>query len=323
MNVEKLISFLAAKSAFDPADTSLRRILKGAEDGFAGVWADKFGPMCVITVYSSLENEQQNELLKELGVYTLNGGQWLLKVRNIDKTSFDFFWSSDDLISKVFCAQENHVNFQIRCDPRHDFGVFTDAAFARQLVNKICKNSDNRMLNLFSYTCGFGLVAAKNGISKVVNVDPNKEYLAWGKENAAINNVDFSVVPETAQKYLHRLVSRKQKGVDVNFDCVVIDPPAFGVGRGSERLLRTLWPEILQAVVQLSPKHVVLMFNDLYLRKTKNVREMVEKNLGPGWTQEWFRSDGSLLTSASEVDHCMRNPADAFFAEPLVAHFWN
>ena len=46
-----------------------------------------------------------------------------------------------------------------------------------------------RVLNRFSYTCGFGVAAGKGGAARAVNVDASRKVLEWGEANAELNGL--------------------------------------------------------------------------------------------------------------------------------------
>ena len=132
-------------------------------------------------------------------------------------------------------ATERGLKFEIGTDPAHDFGMYLDAAKARAFVRETARGK--RVLNLFSYTGAFGIAAAAGGAAEVTNVDPNREYLAWSLRNAALNGVRMRVLPDTAQAHLARHLRRLARNPQrADYDLVILDPPAFGVGRGNERM---------------------------------------------------------------------------------------
>ena len=309
----------AVMSKLDLTGVLIQRLLFGACSGFPGVWVDQFGRLVVVHNFNTPMAELQTQMLNSLEVLGAQGFSWIFKFRASEGGDFHFEYSDPTLQAKSFEAQEDGIKFEIHSDPAHDFGVYTDAAYARSLVRRM--SSGKKVLNLFSYTCGFGLAAAAGQAVSVVNVDPNRDYLTWGKRNAALNGCDFAVVPETAQKYLQRLLTRKEKGVDVGFDLAVVDPPAFGVGRGSERILRTLWPEILGALRQIVKEDLILLFNDLYFRKTRDVLKIVEQELGSDWIGEWSTSEGDRIVGMENVKRALREPQDPHFAPPLLAKY--
>jgi len=50
-------------------------------------------------------------------------------------------------------------------------------------------NSNSRLLNVFAYTCGFSVCAAKAG-THTTSLDLSKKYLDWGRRNFQLNGLD-------------------------------------------------------------------------------------------------------------------------------------
>ena len=286
----ELCSKLAAiVSAHNPSDNSIQRLCHGTVDGMPGVIVDKFGELVVISVYE-LQTAANFEALAAGFSQYLQNRNWILRGRIADSSflnssAWKFHFSANLTECDKFTACENEMTFEIRTNPKDDFGIFTDAAKARAWVKEHSKGL--RVLNLFSYTCGFGVAACAGGALDVCNIDPNKDYLTWGKRNAQLNNCDFRVVPEKAQVYLKRLCRRVSNGAQKPFDLIVVDPPSFGVGRGNERLVRSLWPEMASAIAQLRPEKILLLFNDKWFRASQNILEFVTDHF-PHYSPEWF-----------------------------------
>ena len=80
------------------------------------------------------------------------------------------------------------------------------------------------VLDVFSYIGGWGIQAAVAGASKVICVDASQSAVDSVLENAALNQVQqkVSAIKSKAVDALKQLVQDKQQ-----FDCVVLDPPAF------------------------------------------------------------------------------------------------
>jgi len=209
-------------------------------------------------------------------------------------------------------ATEGGLRFEIGTDPAHDFGIYLDAAKARLHV-RACARGAN-VLNLFSYTAAFAVAAAAGGAAAVTNVDPNREYLAWGLRNAALNDVGFRVLPDTAQDFLRKHLRRLDRTPTTPaFDLVIVDPPAFGVGRGPERLLRLLWPEIFAALRTMLPARIVLCCNDKYFRARRSFVDLVQAELG---AQFEFTRLGTCLSVAEVASG--RTPSLAYAPSPLL-----
>lgn len=73
---------------------------------------------------------------------------------------------------------------------RQHVGLFLDHRDNRRRVQLMA--SGKRVANLFSYTCAFGIAAAKAGCEVVMNVDAAASTLALGKQNFEVNGLTSS-----------------------------------------------------------------------------------------------------------------------------------
>ena len=124
-----------------------------------------------------------------------------------------------------FC--EGALRFFGRKDHGDSFGLFLDQRTQRQWVLNHAKAK--RVLNLFSFTCGFSVAAAAGGASQVVSVDLSQPYLDWGRENFRLNDLDPEAFEFWAWDGLDYLERARKKGL--SFDIVVCDPPSFSRGK--------------------------------------------------------------------------------------------
>jgi 23S rRNA (cytosine1962-C5)-methyltransferase len=88
-----------------------------------------------------------------------------------------------------------------------------------------------RVLNLFAYTGGATLAAAKAG-AEVTHVDASKSAVAWARENAITSGLadkPIHWIVEDVLVYVTREIKRGSK-----YDAIIMDPPAFGHGPKSE-----------------------------------------------------------------------------------------
>jgi 23S rRNA (cytosine1962-C5)-methyltransferase len=312
-SLRALFDLVAARRAnLDPA--AIARLVAGARDGHPGCWVDQLGPLVVLALYAPLDvdpEREQGTLAEALRAAGLE--HWIWKQRS-PTGGYVYLCSSLELRERRFVAQEGALRFEIRCDPKDDFGVFPDAAAARALVERLA--SGRRVLNLFSYTGGFALAALCGGAAQVTNVDASKAMLTWSKRNAELNAVDFAVVPDTAQRYLRRLAERKAAGKDPAFDLIILDPPAFGVGRGDERILRKAWPEMLRCVTALTPAHALLAFNDFAYRRCEPIDALVAEHCAGAYETRWIDETGAVLRNLSLLSRSQ----DPHYAPPVFAH---
>lgn len=279
------------------------RLFAGTADGLDGVLIDSFGPLVVLTIYNPSYSNNANEMLQALES-VLGAGRCLLgKVRR-PEGGFDFL-DPKQALGSHWTAREDDCFFEVRADDKNDFGLFPDARAARQGLRTVL-TPDSVVLNLFSYTCGFAVVAMRAGAKSAINVDANSEMLTWGKRNAALNGVDFAVIPELAQKYLQRLQRRVGEGKSVCPDVWVCDPPAFGVGRGPQRVLKHFWDDFWKVVDDLRPRVVLVLRND---RTGYRQGDTLESELASRWSGV-YRTQA--LSFAECPSLCYEEP-DAFY----------
>ena len=122
---------------------------------------------------------------------------------------------------------EHGVKYEIRPRAGLSVGLFLDMREVRAWLRGIA--GGRSVLNLFAYTCGFGVVASLGGAGRVLNLDASRPSLQWGQQNYALNGLvaeDRDFVYGDAFDWARRLVRRQQR-----FDLVILDPPSFGSTR--------------------------------------------------------------------------------------------
>lgn len=322
---QALRELLSAWARFDWAaagGTDCVRLSAGLSDGLPGLIVDRFGPLVVASDYAgaAADDALAAEALVEVVREAFPAAHVVAKVRaSADGTNQYLTAAHHPAEAAPLIATERGLRFEIGVDPAHDFGIFLDAAKARLFVREAARGQ--RVLNLFSYTGAFGVAAAAGGATDVANVDPNRDYLAWSLRNAALNGSNMRVLPDKAQDHLARHLRRLARNPEQpNYDLVIVDPPAFGVGRGSERVLRLLWPELFASVLAIEPRQLVLMSNDKAFRSRQSFPELVERELGARYR---FQRLGTHLRradlTAERPDLSWKDGVeDPYYVEPVV-----
>ncbi|HKD47197.1 MAG TPA: class I SAM-dependent rRNA methyltransferase [Rhizomicrobium sp.] len=89
-------------------------------------------------------------------------------------------------------------------------------AFAAALAHR------RTVLDAYSYSGGFGILAAQAGAKEVICLDSSESALALAEQSAAANRLSVRAVKADVFEELSRLAARKE-----TFDIVVADPPPF------------------------------------------------------------------------------------------------
>ena len=97
---------------------------------------------------------------------------------------------------------------------------------------KACNHErEIKVLNLFAYTGGATLAAAKAG-AHVTHVDASKGMVTWAKENAissGLKDAPIRWLVDDCVKFVEREIRRGNK-----YDAIIMDPPSYGRGPKGE-----------------------------------------------------------------------------------------
>ncbi|MBI4679127.1 MAG: class I SAM-dependent rRNA methyltransferase [Elusimicrobia bacterium] len=115
-------------------------------------------------------------------------------------------------------VKENGVIFEVDLEKGHKTGFFCDQRENRLAAAALSRG--RRVLDLFSYTGGFGLYAMKLGAAEdaaCVELDPDAS--AQARRNANLNGVRLDAVCADAFPYLRQMAANQK-----SFGLVVLDP---------------------------------------------------------------------------------------------------
>ncbi|MEP7290773.1 MAG: class I SAM-dependent rRNA methyltransferase [Chloroflexota bacterium] len=121
--------------------------------------------------------------------------------------------------------QEGAARFLVDIQRGHKTGFYLDQQPNRLLISELAQGKTLSLLNLFSYTGGFGVHALDAGAAHVVNVDSSREALELAEENVKLNNLPeerAEFIQADVFDYLRDIAAEGQQ-----FDVVVCDPPKF------------------------------------------------------------------------------------------------
>lgn len=125
------------------------------------------------------------------------------------------------------------LTFQIKPTGFKHTGLFPEQAvnwdWFRALIEKA--NRPIKVLNLFAYTGGATVAAAKAGAS-VCHVDASKGMVQCAKENARLSGLadaPIRYIVDDCKKFIEREIRRGNK-----YDGIIMDPPSYGRGPTGE-----------------------------------------------------------------------------------------
>ena len=116
--------------------------------------------------------------------------------------------------------KENRLRFMVSITEGQKTGFFLDQREMRSVIQQI--SSGKRVLNCFSYTGGFSVYAAAGGAKSVVSLDISEKAVAMGQRNLELNHFSGENYRCLVGDVFEKLRSEK-----LDYDLVILDPPAF------------------------------------------------------------------------------------------------
>lgn len=124
---------------------------------------------------------------------------------------------------QIITITEGTCRFEVDLLQGHKTGFYLDQRSNRKIVADYAPGAE--MLNVFAYTGGFGVTAAKAGASSVTHVDASSAALDLARRNMEINNL--SNIPTEFINGNAFEILRKFRDIRRSFDLIVLDPPKF------------------------------------------------------------------------------------------------
>ena len=161
----------------------------------------------------------------------------------------------------------NSLTFNLKPFAFKHTGLFPEQAvnwdwFSGIIQNKIKENPDKpfKVLNLFAYTGGATLSAAKAG-AHVTHVDASKGMVNWAKENAVssgLSDAPIRWLVDDCVKFVEREIRRGNK-----YDGIIMDPPSYGRGPKGEiwKIEESIYPFIELCTELLDKNSTFLLIN--------------------------------------------------------------
>jgi 23S rRNA (cytosine1962-C5)-methyltransferase len=194
--------------------TNAYRLFNSEGDGLSGLTVDKFNDY-IIVASSAYWVEAQRELITQ-SIHELFSPKELIWFSQAKPLSQDGWKES---AKKTTAGKtevlEAGVRYQIDFSNTQKTGLFLDQRENHERIAQLAHNK--RVLDLYTYTGGFALHAAKALASKVTAVDSSSQAIALAKENAKLNQLhSIEFIEADARDYLAKAYE---------YDLVILDPP--------------------------------------------------------------------------------------------------
>ncbi|WP_295054459.1 class I SAM-dependent methyltransferase [Sulfuricurvum sp.] len=214
-------------SAASPAVTEeYTRLFHGRGNAYKGyrfLTVDSVDKVLFVVLFDP--DEEENALIAMLRDFYTREGKWktfVLQQRYLPSSPSIVI--EGELPHETY-AIENGLKYHVNFLSAQNIGFFPDMKIGRSFVRN--HSSGKNVLNLFSYTCSFSVVATDAGANAVVNVDMNKNVLTMGRENHRLNAIETKNVEFMPYNILKSWSRIRKSGP---YDLIIIDPPSFQKG---------------------------------------------------------------------------------------------
>ncbi len=223
--------------------TDAYRLFHGTAEGRPGLTVDRYGDLLLAQSFHSPLPPPHLAALEAFYAEALPGLTAVYNDRSRPNSRIANRLSPALLAAATAPRQARELGVTYRIVGRHsgqDPWLFLDLRAARRRVMR--EAAGKSLLNVFAYTCGVGVAAAKAGASSVVNVDFARSCLAVGEENASLNDLPipmdflhgdaFPVLRQFAGLGQPRIVRGRRlppfpRLERRRFDVVFLDPPRY------------------------------------------------------------------------------------------------
>jgi 23S rRNA (cytosine1962-C5)-methyltransferase len=229
----RLVEAAAWRASLPETGTTGYRLVHGENDGLPGLVVDRYDDTLVVKLYSVAWVRwlaAVRDVLEEVCPATrlvLRLSRDLLRQPEHLYGLADGAMLAGSLPEGAVLFSENGLRFEVDVLRGQKTGFFLDQRDNRARVEKLAAGL--RTLNVFAYSGGFSIYAARGGAPDVLSLDASAPALASAERNFALNGhlppvaaAHHSVLAADAFIALADLRVRGRR-----FDLVIVDPPAF------------------------------------------------------------------------------------------------
>ena len=227
-----------------------RRLINAEGDGLPGLIVDQYNDVLVIQI-NTCGMERLKSLIVETLVKELAPTSIYEKSHSNARAQEGLPESKGVLYGKLIAEVtivENGISYIVSITDGQKTGFFLDQREMRRKISEL--SCGKRVLNCFAYSGGFSLAALKGGASHVTSVDISQEACALCLRNSS-NISEHTIIQADVFEFL--------KNSSLNYDIVILDPPAFAKKRADIPAACSGYKEINRRVLQKIPAGSLLL----------------------------------------------------------------
>ena len=188
-------------------------------------------------------------------------------------------------------TQECGQLFKVNLSEYLDTGLFLDHRPLRNTVRATAAGKD--VLNLFCYTASFSVYAAEGRARRVESVDLSNTYIAWAKENMALNGFTdknrYLYTRQDVTGFLNQKNAEVENEEGTNrYDLIILDPPTFSNSKNTQNVLdiNRDWSTLCAKCLRILRPEGILYFSTNSRRLSFSEEELKQKTEGLTFTAE-------------------------------------
>lgn len=253
----RVVASSARRSAL-ASITDAHRVVFSEADGVPGVIADRYGNTIVVQLGSAGADAWRDTVADAL--IGLPGVECVFERSDIDSREREGLAPVVGVLRgsspRDVVIHERELRYEVAFTSGQKTGFYLDQRDARTAIAAIA--TGRRVLNAFSYTGAFGVVAARNGAASVTSIDSSGPALHSARRNEALNDVEHGEQIEgDAFAELRRLRDRARR-----YDLILLDPPKLAPTEAQvERASRAYKDLNLTAAKLLAPGGIMMTFS--------------------------------------------------------------
>ncbi|MGI8966801.1 MAG: class I SAM-dependent methyltransferase [Limisphaerales bacterium] len=244
------------------AQTTGYRLINGESDGWPGLVLDRYDSSLVLKLYTAAWLPRLQEVVLLLTELVPHERLVLRLSRNMQRMAQSQFQFSDGQILRGPLLEgrvtflENGLRFEADILRGQKTGFFLDQRENRKLVESLAQGRE--VLNVFSFSGGFSLYAARGEAFSVTDLDMSAHALESARRNFVLNESN-----PTIKNCRHELIQADAfawlAASTRKFDLMVLDPPSLAK-REAERegAIQAYRKLARHSIGQLRPKGILV-----------------------------------------------------------------
>jgi 23S rRNA (cytosine1962-C5)-methyltransferase len=204
------------------------RLVFSEGDGLSGLIVDRYGDYLVVqptALAIAVRLQTIADILEELThpkAILLRTDRSTIKAEGLELTDGPYLGEAP---AGPVTIEEHGLKFRVDLAAGQKTGFYLDQRDNRRAAALCCRG--RRVLDMFCYTGGFSLAAAKAGAVEVLGVDASQHAVALAAENAALNGLkQASFRCGDCFRTMQELIDAGER-----FGAVILDPPRFARSR--------------------------------------------------------------------------------------------